>query len=309
MKLRDFFSSIISPSDFIHQTNIINCCDYIFQSDFFCEENKEHFGITSIENCINQAPKKSCIIMCRFVDGEIEKLIESCRSRSQYKFVIVQTLVGDDGFMGKDLISLIPNNILSIYSKNIRITHPKLKPIPIGRDWRNTSESNAEIYCRSNFHDYENTAYLNFSIETCPKVRGKVYDLFSSKSWVTTRVPLKKYVSTHVPISYKTFAIPHKQYLEEIHNHKFCFSPVGKALDCYRTWDSLYAKTIPIVDTNSQVDNFKTLPILFTKNWKEINYSYLEDKYLEMLDADYDFSLALTSYWIDLFNSIRKTNF
>lgn len=299
MKLKDFFSSPISANDFIQQTNIIRCCDYIFHSDFFCEENKDHFGIENLNNCITDAPDKSCIIMCRFKDDEISKLIESCSSKRQYKYVIVQTIVGDDGFIDESDLKKIPENVIAIYSKNIKFQSPKLKAIPIGRDWRNTAENNTSNYIRSNFTDFQNIVYLNFSIETCEPVRGKVHRLFSNESWVTIRLPYK----------FKHYQISHTEFVKEIHNHKFCFSPVGIALDCYRTWDSLFAKTIPIVDRNFQVDNYKSLPILFTDNWEEISKSYLEEKYLEMLETDYDMSLAFTSYWFGLFNSIRETHF
>lgn len=236
--------------------------------------------------------------MCRFKDNEIESLFKSC-SAKKYSYVIVQTLIGDDGFIDAELASKIPDNVISIYSKNIKIRNSKIKPIPIGRDWRNTLENNKKLYVRKNFNGFKNIAYLNFSVETCKEVRKEVFSRFSKKKWVTTRMPIR----------YGVYPISHSMFLEEIHEHKFCFSPVGKALDCYRTWDTLFVKSIPIVDNNQHVSNYKHLPILFTSNWKELNSKYLESKYFEMLNNDYDFSVMFTSYWQDLFHNIRKDFF
>lgn len=298
MKLKDFFLKPISPSSFIQQTTIVNYCDFIFYSNFFCENNYKHFGLESIRNCISEPPNKPAIIMCRFKDNEINILIEKCREK-KYNYIIVQTLIGDDGYIDEDLASRLPENIISVYSKNIKFMHPKLKPIPIGRDWRNTFENNRKIYVRTNLSKYKNLAYLNFSTETCKIVREKVLAMFLEKNWVTIRQPFK----------YGEYQISHSLYLEEIYNHKFCFSPVGKALDCYRTWDTLFVKSIPIVDWNQQVSNYLNLPILFTNTWEEISSEYLESKYFEMLESNYDFSPIFASYWQSLFLKEKKDYF
>lgn len=296
MLLKDFFAANLSPKDFIQQTNIIGCCDYIYYSSFFVQGNFAHFGINGIGECISEPPEESCIIMCRFKDGEIYRLLEQCSRRSRYNYIIVQTLIGDDGFIDQSHFSLIPENVKYIFSKNIRYTHPKIRPIPIGRDWRNTAENNIQSYFKDENTVFKNLAYLNFSIETCPLVRGKVYRMFHEKDWVTCRMPN----------AFKDYEISHTQFVSEIYSHKFCFSPVGFAFDCYRTWDALFAKTIPIVDHNSHVDYYNELPILFTNTWEEINEFYLEKKFVEMLETNYNIEIMLVSYWKTLFNCLKE---
>lgn len=74
-------------------------------------------------------------------------------------------------------------------------------------------------------------------------------------------------------------------------------SPQGNGIDCYRTWEAMYLKSIPIVQKSRHMDNFKDLPILFTSNYKEITPSYLNNKYDEMLNKDYNFDKLTWSYW------------
>lgn len=297
MKLKEYLEKSINPKDFIQHINILELCDYIFDSDFFCEANLHHFGLIDLAQCIKKAPNESCIIMCRFRDGEIYRLFTECAHKPQYKYIIVQTLIGDDGYILDTMFNQIPSNVLAIFAKNIVHPHPKIFHIPIGRDWRNTEEHLVESYCKHGMG--HNIAYMNFSIQTCPNVRGRVYNLFARQSWVTARLPE----------CHKVYRMSHTDYLNEMHQHSFCFSPVGYALDCYRTWDALFAKVIPIVDHNYQVDYYKSLPILYTDDWSEISKDYLLDKYNEMLETDYNFEISQTSYWRNKFNQLRNRYF
>lgn len=299
MLLREFFATPLQAEDFIQQTNIIGLCDYLYYSPFFCRENFEHFGIKCVKDCVEDPPNKSCIIMCRFKDGEVYELLDKCSHYSHNNYIVVQTLIGDDGYLDQEHFNLIPDNVKFIFSKNIRFVHPKIRPIPIGRDWRNTSEHNIQSFVKDDNTIVKNLAYLNFSVETCPPVRGIVYEKFHDEEWVTCRMPN----------SFKNYTISHTQFVREIHAHKFCFSPVGFAYDCYRTWDALFAKTIPIVDHNCHVDYYADLPILFIDTWEEINKIFLEQKYQEMLDKDYNIEMMMVSYWRSLFNKLRNEVF
>lgn len=115
MLLKDYFAANLSPNDFVQQTNIIGCCDYIYYSSFFVQGNFAHFGINGIEECISEPPEESCIIMCRFKDGEIYRLLEQCSHRSHYNYIIVQTLIGDDGFIDQSFFNFIPENVKYIF--------------------------------------------------------------------------------------------------------------------------------------------------------------------------------------------------
>ncbi len=81
-------------------------------------------------------------------------------------------------------------------------------------------------------------------------------------------------------------------------NFKFVVSPEGNGIDCHRHYEALWAGCIPIVEENNMIkQKYGNVPILYTKDYTEINEEYLIKKYNEMLDASYDFSrLFLNSY-------------
>ena len=93
------------------------------------------------------------------------------------------------------------------------------------------------------------------------------------------------------------YSMSQKDYYLGISRHKFTISPEGNGIDSYRTWEALYLKSIPIVQKSLNMRYFKGLPILFTKDYKELTPEYLNNKYEEILEKDYNFDKLLWSYW------------
>lgn len=88
------------------------------------------------------------------------------------------------------------------------------------------------------------------------------------------------------------------QYFNELPSYKFVISPEGNGIDCHRHYEALMAGCIPILERNPLIEEkYKGCPILYTRDYSEINGSYLENKYDEMLDETFDFSrLFLSKY-------------
>jgi len=86
----------------------------------------------------------------------------------------------------------------------------------------------------------------------------------------------------------------YKSYLQHLKKHKFCISPEGNGIDCYRTWESLYMKTIPICKRSIVVEEFaKTFPIYIVDDWSDFDINKVWDSYRsfswdnwELLDFD-----------------------
>ena len=86
------------------------------------------------------------------------------------------------------------------------------------------------------------------------------------------------------------------RFFDEIGEHKFVASPEGNGIDCHRHWESLYFKSIPIVEYNEPMEKkLMGLPVLYTKDYSEITRDYLVKKYEEMIDKEYDFSSLILS--------------
>jgi hypothetical protein len=75
-------------------------------------------------------------------------------------------------------------------------------------------------------------------------------------------------------------SMEYKDYLRKLKTYKYCVSPEGNGIDCYRTWEALYMKTIPICKRSILVEEFaKTFPIYIVDDWKDLNVKDLEKQY------------------------------
>jgi hypothetical protein len=88
------------------------------------------------------------------------------------------------------------------------------------------------------------------------------------------------------------------KYFTEIAKYRFVISPEGNGIDCHRHYEALMAKCIPIVEDSPLIRaKYGNAPILYTRDYSEITQEYLEQKYAEMLDQQWDFSRLLMQSW------------
>ena len=77
-------------------------------------------------------------------------------------------------------------------------------------------------------------------------------------------------------------------YLQELSGSYFCLSPNGNGVDCHKTWESLYLKTIPIVTESINVNYFKELPIHIIKDWDSFDSNEITTELYFELMSKYD---------------------
>lgn len=289
MKLKDYFNNYQIPKqEFITINNYLSICDYVYKPFKYFKEalsiDEKAKSINGVE-LLEKVPMINSVIMCRVMDGEILELFNECKKNTHNKYIVIQPTVMDDGRVNKIISKAIPENVVKLYAKNIDVLHERIIPIPIGRDFRNEA---AYLSVKFNSRDREiiNLLYCNFAFET-NKNRRKIYELFNGKDWVT-QVEVQKWMQ---------YPISREEYIKQVHSHKFCLSPEGAGIDCFRTWEALYLKSIPIVQENVHLNAFKDLPLLYTKDYSEITKKYLEEKYEEMLETDYNIDKLCFSYW------------
>ncbi len=185
------------------------------------------------------------------------------------------------------------------FAQNKDIISDKIISIPIGLEndrIRNTSKSNNSIFSsevkgalhkkllidKINSYDVEknNLVYLNFNPNTYPQERNYVLNKFKNCNWVTH--------TSNLSIENLYF---------DIANHKFVFSPRGNGVDCHRTWEALYLRTIPIVKRSVHMQEFSELPIYFVDNWEEITEDSLNNFYEQAKDKLFNLEKLHISYW------------
>ena len=139
----------------------------------------------------------------------------------------------------------------------------------------------------------KNLAYLNFNISNYLIERQMVSDMFRNEKWVFCG-------------DIENTIEGRKQFLIDIKCSKFVFCPRGNGVDTHRLWETLYMESIPIVIYENTHHLFTDLPILFIKDWDEINEDFLNEKYLEITNKNWNIEKLKISYWLDFIKNEIK---
>ena len=191
------------------------------------------------------------------------KLIESklydklSEFRNPFRLVLHNS---DDEFGEKQLKYLDIPNCKKIYTQNMNVKHPQVEPLPIGIanscwDWGDSKIMDEVI--NEGFSDTNPLfIYANFTKGDGVRYerRKDCYDILSENGIIMQE------------------STDYKTYLQDLKKFKFCLSPEGNGIDCYRTWEALYMRTIPICKRSVMVEEFaKTFPIYIVDDWKEFD--------------------------------------
>ncbi len=130
----------------------------------------------------------------------------------------------------------------------------------------------------------ENLVYLNFNVSNYPSERSLVFDKFSNKNWVKNG-NIENTIDGRI------------NFLRGIKSSKFVFCPRGNGIDTHRIWESLYMGSIPVVKYENTHHLFTDLPILFITDWNEINDDFLNEKYLEIINKEWNLDKLKIGYW------------
>jgi hypothetical protein len=136
----------------------------------------------------------------------------------------------------------------------------------------------------------ENLCYINFNISNYPTERQFIFDKFKNVSWIKIG---------NVDNSLEG----RKIFLRDLRSSKFVFCPRGNGIDTHRLWETLYMGSIPIVKYEKTHHLFTDLPILFIKDWNDINEDFLNEKYEEIIIKDWNMDKLKIEYWT---NFIKK---
>ena len=160
-----------------------------------------------------------------------------------------------------------------------------MNPVPRGRDWRLVS------YFSNDSLPKEILCFCSFSLDTNP-MRSLIYESIKEKKFITFGKIFKEW-ELHREVA------DNESFLRFLKRSKFCISPPGKGADCFRTWDALYEKSIPIVQPKNcpVLGRYRDLPILYVDDYSEVTEDLLIKEYKRMLDTEYDFSKLFLYYW------------
>lgn len=227
--------------EFITGNKFKNKCNFYFDGE----------NIINLNNIINNSVPKF------FVHFEhLKKFFNNFKPN--HEFILV-THNGDNHINNSCLEYLFDPFLVKWYSQNVDIIHPKLQSIPIGianEMWEHGDES---VFYKiiNEKNNKNNLVYSNFRLNTNFETRIHCQREIIKKGLVMSEI--------------KSFEL----YLRELSKSFFNISPNGNGVDCHKTWESLYLKTIPIVTKSTNINFYTKLPIIVIDDWSELDVNFL----------------------------------
>jgi hypothetical protein len=130
----------------------------------------------------------------------------------------------------------------------------------------------------------ENLLYLNFSVNTYSDLRGRLMSQYKKLNWVNSEEP--KYTPEG-----------RIKYLTSLKKSKFVLCPRGNGIDTHRLWETLYVGSIPIIEKFKTHDICHDLPVLFIDDWSALDEDFLNEKYLEITNRNFNLDKLKISFW------------
>jgi len=194
-----------------------------------------------------------------------------------------------DYSIGSNWADLADNNkLITWYSQNLEMTHPKVKALPIGLANIEWGHGNTTIFSKHFYGHRPKTKMLSaaFRFHTHPQ-RKICAETTGIVSVITD--------------DYDT-------YLTNLDSSYFTLSPRGNGPDCHRLWEALYLRTIPIVLRDRAMTHFAHLPILMLDSWDEFNTLTLDETLYTKIWRNFDpetllFDNYVRSHFIGVLNA------
>ena len=198
----------------------------------------------------------------KLIESKLYEKLE--QFKNPFKLVLHNS---DQNFGDEQLKYLNIPNCKKIYTQNMNIYHKDVLPLPIGIansfwKWGNLDifegVLNTDIDIKSNF------IYVNFT------KTGGVRDENRLECYENVEKQNIPFVDN----------MEYEDYLNTLKTYKYCISPEGNGIDCYRTWESLYLKVVPICKRSVMVEYFSTIfPIFIVDTWDNLDINCLEKQY------------------------------
>jgi len=190
---------------------------------------------------------------------------------------------------------ILPNNVIKWYSKNVNTINDRIESIPLGveNDMWHKKIPKLTIMEETMHRPRMITklAYMNHNSKTNFAKREFLFKMFEKKEWMDIRRGVN--------------GLHFQNYIDNVYNHKFVFSPEGNGMDTVRTWECLYMGTIPIEKRNLNNRFYADLPICFVDDWEQVTEDFLNKEYDRIKSMKWNMKKLRFEYWK---NKILKTH-
>ncbi len=174
---------------------------------------------------------------------------------------------------------------------NITIKHPKLTIIPLGVPWNAKNQMLVE---------YEDL-YSNCSVEKF-FMDKPIFIYVNWKKTDPSREVLLNYYETieGCEIVKSTYV---QKFMLNVEASKYVISPRGYNIDCFRTWEALYAGSIPVVQSYGIDAVYDDLPIIIVPDLAKVTPEILEIELEKLKSRTFNLEKLGCEYWFNLIRS------
>lgn len=219
----------------------------------------------------------------------IEKIFKEIHPHIKVRYTLI-THNGDFP-VTSDLLKYIDDKIIHWYAQNVKVSHPKLTPIPIGLE-------------NLHYHANGNVNLLKRVMSKAPKEKkSRILFGFTITNNIPERQPAYDAL-IKMPLAEKIKNWPNiKEYLTMLSHYKFVAAPPGNGIDSPREWQAMYLGVVPIVKRSIMTEYFEGLglPMMLVNDWNEIlllREEDLEEIYKKM-QPKFSNSALYFDYWRD----------
>lgn len=221
---------------------------------------------------------------------------------NKFKNKIILITLETDGYELKEEY-VKHEKLIHWFTWNKSIKSNKITAIPIGLNKDRHLNSMNEYLLNEN---KEKTKLLAVNLNVSSnQERNKLLELSNTK-WksFSTNIENIKYKESYYQKSNVEgkilINVTSSECYKILSEYKYILSPPGAGIDCHRTWEALYSKSIPIIISSTLDEIYEDLPVLIVKNWNEITEDLLRDKYEKIKKGKSNLSKLYLNYWIDL---------
>jgi len=199
-------------------------------------------------------------------------------------------------------------NLLHCFTWNMPFHHSKISPLPIGLNYNRQLKAIEGWLDNNTFSDPKKILCMNCSLHTDP-TRQTLLD-YGKDNWNSfceflDFIPSKfTYMIPSFIEGQLQINVTNSQCYDQWKDFRFVLSPRGAGLDCHRTWEALAIGLIPIMLSSTLDDLFKDLPVVILRSWSEMNESFLQKTYEEIVakkaNNEYNMDQLHLNYWTSL---------
>lgn len=215
------------------------------------------------------------------------ELFENIISKINYPVVLLLGNSDENHDLNLEYLLDSKSNISAIYAQNLLSPVPGVEVLPIGLEnaWRaNYGRTFPFKFLRLKSKSKIFKIMWTFTVRNNPKERSAAAEALLNSSIAIRFMNLK-------PMKHR----------RTLNRYAFIASPPGNGLDCHRTWEAMYLRTVPIIKRSHMAERYEELglPVWVVDSYDElidVTEGQLLDKY-EELKYKFDSPALWSGFW------------